>query len=45
MKQIGMAIAVAAAVLIGPARADEPTPDTEGGRLCLQQTGDRLLAP
>jgi hypothetical protein len=32
MKQIVMTIAVAAAVLIGPARAEGPTPDTEGGR-------------
>jgi len=43
MKQIGMAIAVAAAVLIGPARADEPTPDTEGGRYVFSKQATGFL--
>ena len=43
MKQIGMAIAVAAAVLIGPARADEPTPDTEGGRYVFSKQANGVL--
>jgi hypothetical protein len=47
MKQIGMAIAVAAAVLIGPAigpaLADEPTPDTEGGRYVFSKQATGFL--
>jgi len=43
MKQIGMAIAVAAAVLIGPARADEPTPDTEGGHYVFSKQATGFL--
>jgi hypothetical protein len=55
MKQIGMTIAVAAAVvigpavlvgpavLIGPALADEPTPDTEGGRYVFSKQADGVL--
>lgn len=55
MKQIGMAIAVAAAVLIGQAvliaqavligqaLADEPTPDTEGGRYVFSQQANGFL--
>ena len=47
MKQIGMAIAVAAAVLIGPAigpaLADEPTPDTEGGRYVFSKQANGFL--
>ena len=47
MKQIGMAIAVAAAVLIGPAigpaLADEPTPDTEGGRYVFSKQATGVL--
>jgi hypothetical protein len=48
MKQIGMAIAVAAAVigpavLIEPALADEPTPDTEGGRYVFSKQANGFL--
>ena len=55
MKQIGMAIAVAAAVLIGQAvliaqavligqaLADEPTPDTEGGRYVFSRQANGFL--
>jgi hypothetical protein len=43
MKQIVMAIAVAAAVLIGPARAEEPTPDTEGGRYIFSRQANGFL--
>src|SRR5215467_339278 len=47
MKQIGMAIAVAVAVLIGPAigpvLADEPTPDTEGGRYVFSKQANGFL--
>jgi hypothetical protein len=47
MKQIGMAIAVAAAVLIGPAigpaLADEATPDTEGGRYVFSKQATGFL--
>jgi hypothetical protein len=42
MKQIVMTIAVAAAVLIGPARAD-PTPDTEGGRYIFSRQANGFL--
>ena len=43
MKQIGMAVAVTAAVLIGPARGDEPTPDTEGGRYVFSKQANGFL--
>jgi hypothetical protein len=43
MMQIGIAIAVAAAILIGPARADEPTPDTEGGRYVFSKQANGYL--
>ncbi|MGE5366050.1 MAG: hypothetical protein ACM3PO_02080 [Betaproteobacteria bacterium] len=49
MKQISMAIAVAAAVvigpavLIGPALADEATPDTEGGRYVFSKQANGFL--
>jgi hypothetical protein len=49
MKQIGMAIAVAAAVLIGaaalsgPALADDPTLDTEGGRYVFSRQASGFL--
>ena len=51
MRQIGMvmgmAIVVAAAVAIGPpirpARADEPTPDTEGGRYVFSKQASGYL--
>jgi hypothetical protein len=43
MLQIGIAVAVAAAVLIGPARADEPTPDTEGGRYVFSKQANGYL--
>jgi hypothetical protein len=43
MKQIGMAIAVTAAVLIGSARADEATPDTEGGRYVFSKQANGFL--
>src|SRR3974390_3759787 len=43
MKQIGMAIAVAAAALIGPARPDERTPDTEGGRYVFSKQANGFL--
>ena len=43
MKHIGMASAVAAIVLIGSARADEPTPDTEGGRYVFNKQANGFL--
>ncbi len=49
MKQISMAIAVAAAVvigpevLIGPALADEATPDSEGGRYVFSKQANGFL--
>jgi hypothetical protein len=43
MKQIGMAIAVAATVLMGPARAEEPTPDTAGGRYVFSKQANGFL--
>jgi hypothetical protein len=43
MMQIGMAIAVAAAILIGPARADEPAPDTAGGRYVFSKQANGFL--
>jgi hypothetical protein len=43
MKQIVMTIAVAAAVLIGPARAEGPTPDTEGGRYIFSRQANGFL--
>ena len=43
MKQIGMAVAVTAAVLIGPARAEGPTPDTEGGRYIFSRQANGFL--
>jgi hypothetical protein len=43
MKQISMAIAVAAAIVIGPARADESTLDTEGGRYVFSKQADGYL--
>ncbi len=51
MKQIGMAMAVAFAVaaavligsVIGPAWADEPTPDSEGGRYVFNKQANGFL--
>lgn len=43
MRQIGITIAVAAAVLIGPARADEPAPDSEGGRYVFSKQASGYL--
>jgi hypothetical protein len=43
MMRIGMAIAVAAAILTGPARADEPAPDTGGGRYVFSKQADGFL--
>jgi hypothetical protein len=49
MKQIGIAIGVAAAaaigaaVLIGPASADEATPDSEGGRYVFSKQANGFL--
>jgi hypothetical protein len=47
MKQIGMsiavAIAVAAVVFIAAARADEPAPDTEGGRYVFSKQASGFL--
>jgi hypothetical protein len=43
MKQIVMTIAVAAAVLIGPAWAVEPTPDNEGGRYIFSRQTNGFL--
>ena len=41
--QIGMAIAVAAVILIGPALADEATPDTENGRYVFSKQANGYL--
>jgi len=43
MMQIGMAIAVAAVILIGPALADEATPDTENGRYVFSKQANGYL--
>jgi hypothetical protein len=43
MKQIGVAIAVAAASLIGSARAEQAQPDTEGGRYVFSKQADGFL--
>ena len=43
MKQIGMVIAVAAAVLVGQARAEEPTLNTEGGRYVFSKQASGYL--
>jgi len=47
MKQIGMSIAVVAMVYIGaaigPAFADEPAPDTEGGRYVFSKQANGFL--
>jgi hypothetical protein len=43
MRQIGITIAVAAVVLIGPARADEPAPDSEGGRYVFSKQASGYL--
>jgi hypothetical protein len=43
MMQISMAIAVAVAILIGPARADNPAPDTEGGRYVFSKQANGFL--
>lgn len=43
MMQISMAIAVAAAIFIGPARADEPAPDSEGGRYVFSKQANGFL--
>jgi hypothetical protein len=47
MKQVGMVIAVAVAVLMGPAirpaLADKPTPDTEGGRYVFSKQANGFL--
>jgi hypothetical protein len=43
MMQIGMAIALASAILIGPVRADEPAPDTAGGRYVFSKQANGFL--
>jgi hypothetical protein len=43
MKQIGIAIAVAAASLIGSARAEQAPPDSEGGRYVFSKQADGYL--
>jgi hypothetical protein len=43
MRQIGITIAVAAAVLIGPVRADEAAPDNEGGRYVFSKQANGYL--
>jgi hypothetical protein len=43
MKNNTMAIAVAAAILMGPVRADEPTPDSEGGRYLFSKQAGGFL--
>ena len=43
MQQVGIAIAVAAAILTGSARADQPAPDTEGGRYVFSKQADGFL--
>jgi len=41
--RIGMVLVVAAAILGGPARADEATPDTEGGRYVFSKQATGFL--
>jgi hypothetical protein len=43
MMQISMAIAVAVAILVSPARADDPAPDTEGGRYVFSKQANGFL--
>jgi hypothetical protein len=43
MRHIGIMIAVVAIVLIGPARADEPAPDSEGGRYVFSKQANGYL--
>jgi hypothetical protein len=43
MVQIGITIAVATTILIGSARADQPAPDTEGGRYLFSKQANGLL--
>ena len=43
MQQVGIAIAVAAAILTGSARADQPAPDTEGGRYVFSKQASGYL--
>jgi len=43
MKHFSMAIGVAAVVFIGAARADEPAPDTEGGRYVFSKQTNGFL--
>src|SRR5262249_53210978 len=42
MRQIAMAF-VAAAILVGPARAQDPTPDSGGGRYVFSKQADGFL--
>jgi hypothetical protein len=42
MRQIALAV-LAAAILAVPARAEEPTPDTAGGRYIFSKQGDGFL--
>jgi hypothetical protein len=43
MLQIGIMIAIATTILIGSARADQPAPDTEGGRYLFSKQANGLL--
>jgi hypothetical protein len=43
MMHISMAIAVAVAILVSPARADDPAPDTEGGRYVFSKQANGFL--
>jgi len=43
MVQIGMVLVVAAAIQAGPARADQATPDTEGGRYVFSKQANGFL--
>jgi hypothetical protein len=43
MVQIGIAIAVATAILTGSARAEQAAPDTEGGRYVFSKQADGFL--
>jgi len=43
MVQIGIAIAVATAILTGSARADQAAPDTEGGRYVFSKQADGFI--
>jgi len=43
MVQVGIAIAVATAILTGSARAEQAAPDTEGGRYVFSKQADGFL--